>query len=43
MGESDGSHSCRNIIHELNQDNPDDPGSYSVRPAAFGLNLELSC
>ena len=27
MGGSDGSHSCHNIIHELIQENPEDPGS----------------
>jgi len=33
MGDSDGSHSCRNTIHELTQEDPEDPGSRRLRYA----------
>ena len=44
MGGSDGSHSCHNIIHELIQENPEDPGSRLLRHATCELNgRPISC
>jgi len=38
MGDSDGSHSCHNMIHELTQENPEDPGSQYLDHANRELN-----
>ena len=42
MSDSDDSHSCKNKIQELIQDNPEDPGSRSLYNMTCELNGRLS-